>query len=263
MATRREFLQQGFGVTAASVLALPLIGCASGNSARQGNTSAQAAPPKASAARPAAPAVVTESKTAASKPAMGHASAQSAPSGLSGSRGELEPPPDIFDAQALDLEFWLKPRTIEVYRPASNERAKLLYWRDGEVIDSAYQDLCHLLRDVNGKATANIDPKLFETLWGTQAFVRRYGIDTPLEILSGYRTPASNNKLREAGVPAARQSLHVVGRAADIRIGNLNSEVLGGLVRSFRQGGVGFYYRAGPRGGWIHADTGLNRTWKG
>ena len=58
-------------------------------------------------------------------------------------------------------------------------------------------------------------------------------------------------------------SAHMVGRAADIRIVNLNEEVLGGLVKSFRQGGVGFYYRGGPRGGWIHADTGLNRTWKG
>ena len=257
MASRRQFLQQGFGVTAASVLALPLIGCGTTTPRNTSTTTAAAAKPAKPVARPAAPAVITESKTASVMP---HASQQSAPSGKS---SELEPPPDIFDAQALDLEFWLRPRTIEVYRPASNERAKLLYWRDGEVIDSAYQDLCHLLRDVNGKETAKIDPKLFETLWGAQAFVRRFGIDTPLEILSGYRTPASNNKLREAGVPAARQSLHMVGRAADIRIVNLNEEVLGGLVKSFRQGGVGFYYRGGPRGGWIHADTGLNRTWKG
>ncbi|MYM73682.1 DUF882 domain-containing protein [Duganella sp. FT109W] len=193
---------------------------------------------------------------------MPRAADQLAPSGA-GMNG-MEPPPDIFDAQALDLEFWLRPRTIEVVRPASKERAKLLYWKDGEIIESAYQDLCHLLRDVNGgNETRTIDPKLFETLWGTQAFVQRYGIDAPLEILSGYRTPASNQKLREAGVPAARQSLHMVGRAADIRIATLNAEVLGGLVKSFRQGGVGFYYRAGPRGGWIHADTGLQRTWKG
>jgi uncharacterized protein YcbK (DUF882 family) len=175
----------------------------------------------------------------------------------------LQPPPDIFDAQALDLEFWLKPRVLEVTRPASGERAKLLYWKDGEIIDSAYQELCHILRDVNGKAVAPIDPKLLETLWGTQAFVARYGIAQPLEILSGYRTAESNNHLREAGVPAARQSLHIQGRAADIRLASLNEEVLGGLIRSFRQGGVGFYYRAGPRGGWIHADTGLKRTWKG
>lgn len=176
---------------------------------------------------------------------------------------DIAPPPDLFDAQMLDLEFWVKPRTIAVTRPQSGEKTKVLYWRDGELIDSAYQELCHLLRDVNGKETAPIDPKLLETLWGTQAFVARYGIESPVEILSGYRTPASNRRLIEQGVPAARQSLHMEGKAADIRIANLNAEVLGELVKSFRQGGVGFYYREGPRGGWIHADTGLKRSWKG
>ena len=63
-------------------------------------------------------------------------------------------------------------------RPASGERAKVLYWKDGEIIDSAYQELCHLMRDVNGKETAPIDPKLFETLWGTQAFIARYGMSS-------------------------------------------------------------------------------------
>jgi uncharacterized protein YcbK (DUF882 family) len=177
----------------------------------------------------------------------------------------LEPPPDIFDAELLDMDFWVKPRVLEVIRPASGEHAKILYWKDGEVLDSAYQRLCHLLRDVNGggKVTA-IDPNLLETLWGTQAFVARYGIVAPLEILSGYRTPESNQRLREQGVPAARKSLHMEGRAADVRIPHLDANVLGGLVRSFRQGGVGFYYRNDARGGgWIHADTGLQRTWKG
>jgi len=176
---------------------------------------------------------------------------------------DLTPPPDLFDAQVLDLDFWVKPRTLSVTRPASGEKAKLLYWKDGEVIDSAYQQLCHLLRDVNGKETAPIDPKLLEILWSTQAFIARYGLEQPLEILSGYRTPASNARLIEAGVPAARKSLHMQGKAADIRISSLTEEVLGGLVRSFRTGGVGYYYRSGPKGGWIHADTGLNRTWKG
>lgn len=49
----------------------------------------------------------------------------------------------------------------------------------------------------------------------------------------------------------------------DIRIAQLHEEVLGELIRSFRQGGVGFYYRPSARGGWIHTDTGLQRTWKG
>ena len=53
------------------------------------------------------------------------------------------------------------------------------------------------------------------------------------------------------------------GKAADIRIASLDSEVLGNLIKSFRQGGVGFYYRQTRQGGWIHADTGVQRTWKG
>jgi uncharacterized protein YcbK (DUF882 family) len=224
MASRRDFLHHGLRLTALGLVATPLI--------------------DASAARNA-----------------GTSSTQATPPDVPGT--DIAPPPDLFDAQVVDLDFWVKPRTLSVVRPASGERAKVLYWKDGEVIDSAYQELCHMLRDVNGKASMAIDPKLIETLWASQAFVERYGLDKPLEILSGYRTAASNNRLIEQGVPAARQSLHMSGKAADIRIAGLTEEVLGGLVRSFRQGGVGFYYRSGPKGGWIHADTGLNRTWKG
>ncbi|MES2741796.1 MAG: DUF882 domain-containing protein [Pseudomonadota bacterium] len=258
MATRRHFLHQGWGLAALGAVAFPMIGCA-----------ARAPAPGAAARGTAVPGTTVLGTTVPGTTVLGKSASRAAPpvravpNGAEESDTMLAPPPDIFDAQALDLEFWLKPRVLDVTRPASGERAKILYWKDGEVIDSAYQELCHLLRDVNGKKVAPIDPKLFETLWGTQAFVARYGIEQPLEILSGYRTADSNNKLIEAGVPAARQSLHIQGRAADIRIPNLNAEVLGGLVRSFRQGGVGFYYRAGARGGWIHADTGLKRTWKG
>jgi len=88
-------------------------------------------------------------------------------------------------------------------------------------------------------------------------------MDKPLEILSGYRTAASNQRLIEEGIPAARKSLHLEGRAADIRIAHLHEEVLGELIQSFRQGGVGFYYRPSAKGGWIHTDTGLQRAWKG
>ncbi|CDG82528.1 YcbK family protein [Janthinobacterium agaricidamnosum] len=259
MASRRNFLQNGLGLAALGVISVPLVGCATRVPLNDTSATLAGAAPRL----PAAP----QAALVSAVPARPAASAGNAPSRIvqsSSPISELAPPPDIFDAQALlDQDFWLRPRVLEVTRPASRERAKLLYWKDGVVIDSAYQDLCHLLRDVNGKETAKIDPKLLETLWGTQAFVARYGIDEPLEILSGYRTPASNAKLREAGIPAARQSLHMVGKAADIRVSSLTPDVLGGLVRSFRQGGVGFYYRNSARGGWIHADTGLKRTWKG
>ena len=248
MATRRDFLYQGARLSAAALLT-PLAGCATGTAT---SVVIGAVPvPVPESAPPSAGAALAG--TFAPRPAQTGAPPSA----------RLAPPPDIFDAQALDVDFWLKPRVLNVVRSASGERAKLLYWKDGHIINSAYEQLCHLMRDVHGKQSAPIDPKLFETLWGTQAFVARFGMTQPLEILSGYRTLASNKKLIEQGIPAARQSLHMQGRAADIRIARLNAEVLGGLIRSFRQGGVGFYYRAGTNGGWIHADTGLNRTWKG
>jgi len=230
MASRRDFLHHGLRLTALGLVATPLIDARAGARNADRNSDRKLA----------------SQATPAEAPSI-----------------DMAPPPDLFDAQVVDLDFWVKPRTLSVIRPASGERAKVLYWKDGEVIDSAYQELCHMLRDVNGKASMAIDPKLIETLWASQAFVERYGLDKPLEILSGYRTPESNNRLREQGIPAARQSLHMSGKAADVRIAGLTEEVLGGLVRSFRQGGVGFYYRSGPKGGWIHTDTGLNRTWKG
>lgn len=173
------------------------------------------------------------------------------------------PPPDLFDASLLDADFWVKPRTLNLWRPATGERLSLLYWKEGTMTPGAYERICHILRDVRAKKTIRMDPKLIETLWACEAFCARYGIKHPLEILSGFRTPATNNRLIEAGLPAARKSLHLDGRAADVRIVDLNIEVLGGLVRSFERGGVGFYFRPGPMGGWVHTDTGVNRIWHG
>ena len=247
MSSRRNFLQHGLSLAALGALSGQMVGCSTNI-------------PLSSSATPPASA---DASGMSGMPDMPGVAGAGRPPVLPSPLRDGGPPPDIFDAQVLDPAFWLRPRTLDVTRPASGEKAKLLYWKDGEMIDAAYQELCHLLRDVNGKQTMAIDPKLFETLWGTQAFVARYGINGPMQILSGYRSPESNSKLIEAGVPAARQSLHMLGRAADIRIANLNSDVLGSLVKSFGQGGVGCYYRPGARGGWIHVDTGLNRTWKG
>jgi uncharacterized protein YcbK (DUF882 family) len=234
MTNRRLFIQQTLALGAGTIFA----GCASPPPAKtvavKDNTASSVTP---------APRVIAPANRA---PSM------------------IDPPPDIFDASTLDIDFWVKPRTITLTRPASNEKAEILYWKDGEIIDPAYQQLCHMLRDVNGGGvTVQMDPKLLELLWATQAFVARYGMNAPLEVLSGYRTPESNKRLIEEGVPAARKSLHMEARAADIRIANLDSGVLGDLIKSFRTGGVGFYYRKTKQGGWIHADTGLQRTWKG
>jgi hypothetical protein len=102
--------------------------------------------------------------------------------------------PDLFDASLLDPEFWSKPRTLDLVRLPTRERLTVLYWADGHLWPDAYEQLCHLLRDVQANRSTRIDAALLDTLWAAQAFVGRYGIQQPLEVLSGYRTPGTNRR---------------------------------------------------------------------
>ena len=101
-----------------------------------------------------------------------------------------------------------------------------------------------------------INPRLLDAMWRIQ---ERTGSEGVFEIISAYRSPATNEKLRarSANSGVARKSLHMSGNALDIR----HSEVsVGGLrktARSLRMGGVGYY----PKSGFIHIDTGKVRSW--
>ncbi len=184
--------------------------------------------------------------------------------GPSGKNNQTLPPPDLFDASLVELEFWQQPRQLQMVRPQSGERVGLTYWKDGERDHGAYEQICSLLRDVQANRTARIDPVLIDTLWAAQAFCRRYGFAAPIEITSGFRTDETNRSLIERGLPAARQSLHTKGKAADFKLNGLHPQILGSLVQGFKAGGVGFYFRVGSNGGgWIHADTGPERSWVG
>jgi uncharacterized protein YcbK (DUF882 family) len=183
--------------------------------------------------------------------------------GVLAAGSDLVPPPDLFDPGLVDLTFWLQPRTLEMVRPQSGERLNITYWKDGHLNPIAYEQICGLLRDVQANQVFRMDTQIIDTLWAAQAFVRRYGFVAPVEITSGYRSPKTNARLIEAGLPAARNSLHLKGQAVDFRLPGLHPKVLGELVEGFRAGGVGFYFRVGSKGGWIHADTGPERVWRG
>ncbi|MFN4329714.1 MAG: YcbK family protein [Limnobacter sp.] len=183
--------------------------------------------------------------------------------GVQAATRELAPPPDLFDASLVDMEFWLQPRTLNMVRPQSGDRLKITYWQDGHINPKAYQEICSVLRDVQANLVYRMDTRLIDTLWAAQAFVQRYGFSAPIEITSGYRSPKTNRRLIEQGLPAARNSLHMRGQAADFRMPGLHPSVLGELVQGFKAGGVGFYFRIGTQGGWIHADTGPEREWRG
>jgi len=115
--------------------------------------------------------------------------------------------------------------------------------------------LNHFLRDHYTGEVGAIDPGVFELLYRVQ---REFGGTRTFEVISGYRCPATNGRLRETrGGGVARHSLHMEGRAIDVRLPGVSLADLRDAAQSLRVGGVGFY----PREQFVHLDTGRVRSW--
>lgn len=143
-------------------------------------------------------------------------------------------------------------RTLWLRR--GSEEVRATYWTavNGRNQDE-YLQLCWLLRDLRADRVFAMDRGLLDTLAGMQAWLRHSGIDAPIEVHSGYRTTRTNN----ATEGAARNSRHVVGKAADISVADVSSVKLAGLSSVLGQGGTGFYVGRG----FVHVDTGDERIW--
>jgi uncharacterized protein YcbK (DUF882 family) len=100
-----------------------------------------------------------------------------------------------------------------------------------------------------------MDPQIYDQLYRVQQLL---GSKRPFEVISGYRCPATNANLRQTrsgGV--AKRSLHMEGRAIDVRLPGVPLAELHEAALSLRGGGVGFY----PRDQFVHLDTGRVRNW--
>lgn len=151
----------------------------------------------------------------------------------------------------LDRDRWLS-----LERGATGEKGQFLYYRYGIGFDrQGYNIACHLLRDVKSGVTFAMNPKLIDLLFLIQGWLRLKQMPYHIVIQSGYRTPEHNATLAKA----AKQSEHVKGNAADIRIPGLKTDELTRLAKALRVGGVGFY----PHNGFVHVDVGKIREWKG
>lgn len=113
----------------------------------------------------------------------------------------------------------------------------------------------HFLRDHYSGTVGEIDPQLLDLLCGVHGLT---GVDRPFEVISGYRCPETNERLRRTrGGGVASRSLHLEGRAVDVRLPGVSLATLRDAARELRGGGVGFY----PRENFVHIDTGRVRYW--
>lgn len=151
--------------------------------------------------------------------------------------------------------FWELPRRLNLYRPASGEYINEIYWENGKLNLDGYTKLCWFLRDVKYKQAIWIDPRVLDILLAIQAWVGHYGYLKPIQVNSGYRTKKNNASLEGA----AKNSLHLLGKAIDFVVPDLPSNYIGRLARQYQGGGVGFY----PNSKFTHIDSGNIRTWVG
>jgi len=157
-------------------------------------------------------------------------------------------------AQAQPTEaFWSQPRVLDIYRPALRKRVRTVYWYNNQVHLPGYREICEVLKDQRAGVTFPMDVRLLDLLCAMQAWVAYYGFKEPIQINSGYRTAQTNNRLEGA----AKNSMHLQGKAADVVFPGLPTSYVGKLASHYAGGGVGFYYSSG----FIHVDTGRQRSW--
>jgi uncharacterized protein YcbK (DUF882 family) len=148
----------------------------------------------------------------------------------------------------------LETRSLELVNTHTAESLKADYFLGGSYCEQSLFALNHLLRDFRTGDVAPIDPQLFDLLHGAAVLA---GKEPRFEVISGFRSPATNAMLNERSNGVARRSLHMEGRAIDVRLPGVPLADLRDAALSLKAGGVGYY----PGQQFVHIDTGRVRRW--
>ena len=150
----------------------------------------------------------------------------------------------------------LHEKKLSLYNVHSCEHLEILFCKDGQYIPDALSEINHLFRDSRTGKETTINTELLDLLYFLQHTLKSR---EPFHIVSGYRTPKSNALLRKRRKGVAKNSLHMYGKAVDLRVPGYSLKRVRKTAMSFRQGGVGYY----PRSNFIHVDIGQVRYWWG
>jgi uncharacterized protein YcbK (DUF882 family) len=147
-------------------------------------------------------------------------------------------------------------RRIALRNLHTDEHLEIVYFRDGAYVAEAFAALAGVLRDFRTGEQHAIDPKLMDYLVDVAASA---GVPPEFSVISGYRSPQTNGRLRERSRGVAKMSLHMQGRAIDVRLPRIGCTDLAACALDLARGGVGYY--RGPD--FVHLDTGSHRSWRG
>ena len=147
-------------------------------------------------------------------------------------------------------------RAVALNNLHTGEKLKVDYWVEGRYVPDALKEVNHVLRDYRNNEVHQIEPKLLDAL---NHLHRRLGSGAPFQVISGYRSPATNAMLHRRSHGVATHSLHMKGMAVDIRLPDRKLADLHKSALELRAGGVGYY----PKSDFVHVDVGRVRRWGG
>ena len=164
-------------------------------------------------------------------------------------------PPAVLPANAVQ-NAGSGDRTLWLHHTHTGQTASFTFKRNGAYDKSVLRQLNVFLADWRTKEPTDMDPALFDLLWQIYGAV---GGKQPINIVSSYRSPKTNNMLRAKSSGVAENSQHMKGKAMDVFIPGVNLSKLREAAMKFQVGGVGFYPTSGSP--FVHVDTGSVRAW--
>ena len=147
------------------------------------------------------------------------------------------------------------PRSLAFYHTHTGERLRTTYWADGEYLPEALIQINWILRDYRRDQLKPIDTRLLDLL---HALAVNLDTHEPFHIVCGYRSPATNEYLRTHTIGVARRSMHIQGKAADVRVPGRDLARVQRAATALHDGGVGTY----PHSDFVHVDVGRVRYWR-
>lgn len=145
-------------------------------------------------------------------------------------------------------------RTLAFHNLHTSEDLECCYWSAGSYDPVALEDINYVLRDHRAEEVEQIAPELLDLLTRVR---RELGTRNPYHVISGYRSPQTNAKLRTKSNGVAKKSLHMQGKAIDVRIPGVALADLRQVGLDLEAGGVGYY----PGSNFVHLDIGRPRFW--
>jgi uncharacterized protein YcbK (DUF882 family) len=147
-------------------------------------------------------------------------------------------------------------RKVHMISGRSGESINAVYWIDGDYIPEVCKEISHFMRDLRADKSIQMNPHNFDIIAATHHLL---DTDEPYNLLSGYRTPKTNAMLRDNSRGVARNSLHMKGMAADLRLKSRSVSQMTRAAQACSAGGVGTYSRSD----FVHMDCGPVRSWGG